>query len=108
MIAKKTVIVDPHSEVFIPEQSVGNAPSQVRWIVTEGLRLDGLLIGRTLVDLSCETLPVRALNLSNEKYRVNKGDELAIGTPVLSVSLPHQTENLQGSPTMDAHVADFC
>ena len=38
---------------------------------------------------------------------MNKGDELAIGTPVLSVSLPHQTENLQGSPTIDAHVADL-
>lgn len=45
----------------------------------------GILVGRTLVDLQQEEVPVRLLNLSQEPYQIKKGALLAACEPVLSV-----------------------
>ena len=45
----------------------------------------GLLVGRCLVDLSNNTVPVRVLNPSSQEYRVAKGMDLSSCEQVASV-----------------------
>ena len=46
---------------------------------------DGLLVGRTLVDLSSESVPVQLLNLTNHPKRIKQGTPVAICNAVTSV-----------------------
>ena len=47
--------------------------------------LDGLLVGRTLVHLDAEMVPVRLLNLTDQPKRIEQGTTVAICNPTKSV-----------------------
>ncbi len=47
--------------------------------------LDGLLVGRTLVDVNREELPLRLLNLTDHPRKVKQGTEIAVCQMVQSV-----------------------
>ena len=100
-------MVAPHSEALVPGQSTEHSSNQARWVITERPQLQGVLVGRSLVDLSHPTLPVRVLNPSNEIFKVKKGDELAIGEPVLSVHLPQKPESCTQPTVLPPHVAEL-
>ena len=51
--------------------------------------LDGLLVGRTLVDLDSEKVPVRLLNLTDQPKRIKKNAIVAICNPIKSVYIDH-------------------
>ena len=48
---------------------------------------DGVLIGRTLVNLEREDVPLRLMNISDHPHRIKKGTELAVCEPVCGVSI---------------------
>ena len=56
--------------------------------VTQTKSLDGLLVGRALVDLSAEAVPVRLLNLTDQPRRIKQGTQVAICNAV-ELSLIH-------------------
>ena len=97
-------MVAPHSEALVPGQSTEHSSNQARWVITERPQLQ---VGRSLVELSHPTLPVRVLNPSNEVSKVKKGDELAIGEPVLSVHLHQKPESCTQPTVLPPHVAEL-
>ena len=48
----------------------------------------GLLVGRCLIDLGQDTVPVRVLNPSSHECKVVKGSDISSCEPVMSVFLP--------------------
>ena len=48
---------------------------------------DGVLIGRTLVNLEREDVPLRLMNISDHPHRIKKETELAVCEPVCGVSI---------------------
>lgn len=52
-----------------------------------GNRNSGIMVGRTLVDLGREYIPVRVANLALGKQKFRKGLELAVCEPVANVTL---------------------
>ena len=54
--------------------------------------LQGVLVGRTLVDLYQPTAVVRLMNLTGQRCKVRKGTEIANCEPVESVKVSHNTE----------------
>ena len=54
----------------------------------KGCQVDGVLIGRTLVDMQKETIPLRVMNLSRELKVVRRGATLACCEPVVSIFTP--------------------
>ena len=107
IIAKEAVVVAPHSEALVPGQSAGSSDIQARWGITERPQLGGLLVGRSLIDLTHPILPVRVLNPCSESFKVKKGDELAICEPVLSVHVPEQRDQYCKPTVLPKHVAEL-
>ena len=54
----------------------------------KGCQVDEVLIGRTLVDMQKETIPLRVMNLSRELKVVRRGATLACCEPVASIFTP--------------------
>ena len=52
---------------------------------------EGLLVGRSLVDLRSSLLPVRVMNLSNKPRKLPKGTYIGLCEPVISVSEVEET-----------------
>lgn len=84
------VELPPRSEMIVPAKIL-NPPSDMKWGVLEpalsanSKSLDGLLVGRTLVDIDREELPVRLLNLTNQPRKIKQGMEIAVCQAVQSV-----------------------
>jgi hypothetical protein len=54
----------------------------------------GVMVGKTLVDLQGEQVPVRLLNLSDKPRKIKKGTPLATCEPILSVVQTTCEDNL--------------
>ena len=54
----------------------------------KGCQVDGVLIGRTLVGMQKETIPLRVMNLSQELKVLRRGTTLACCEPVVSIVVP--------------------
>ena len=52
---------------------------------------EGLLVGRSLVDLRSRLLPVRVMNLSNKPRKLPKGTFIGLCEPVISMSEVEET-----------------
>ncbi len=63
--------------------------------------LNGVLIGRTLVDLSHPLAVVRLLNLTGKRRKLRKGTEVAQCELVESVQLPQKEGREEGSGTVE-------
>ena len=76
VIAQDTVNLSPRSETIVPACLV-DFKGGTRWGVLspgpEQCCLDDLLIGKTLVDLEQERVPVRVLNLSDQPRKLKSG-----------------------------------
>ena len=88
IIAKESCTVEPWTEAIVPGQVINKGHG--RWGVvgddTNSNHLKfGLLVGRCLVDLGNDTVPVRVLNPSAQEYRVAKGTDLSSCEQVVSV-----------------------
>ena len=55
---------------------------------------DGLLVGRTLVNLSAEKVLVHLMNLTTQSKRIKKGTEVAICSTVESVLVQNNLGNV--------------
>ena len=91
VLLMECVDVPPHSETVVTarvEGSVGAA----KWGLLEpgaatSRAADGVLIGRTLVNLEREDVPLQLMNISDHPHRIKKGTELAVCEPVCGVSI---------------------
>ena len=64
--------------------------------LTGQLRTDGLLVGRTLVDLESDRIPLRMMNLSHQQITLPKGTEVA-HCDVISAIVPAEGETTDKS-----------
>ena len=89
VILDQTVSLPPRSETLIPVIVEGLQSDVGQWGVLgpkeEALETDGLLTGRTLVDLSQPTVPVRIMNLADGERKIKCGSIVAVCEPVQSV-----------------------
>ena len=108
-----SVTISPVSKMIVPASVEGEWRKNSKWAVLqpEGaemtLNQQGVLIGKTLVDLQRGDIPVRMMNLSQQPQHIQRGTRLATCEPVLSVVqkplyekaapnlLPHQRQQLQ-------------
>ena len=65
-------------------------PENMTWGIIEpdtlqSKPLDDLLVGRSLIDIDAERVPVRLLNLTNQPKRIKQGTTVAICNPIKSV-----------------------
>ena len=80
---EKSVDIPPMSEV-VTSGRVLDRPSNMVWGVVEPATtplskfLDGLLMGRTLVNLQAKEVPIHLLNLTNKQKRIKQGTDVAI------------------------------
>ena len=97
VIVTNTVRISLNQEMVIPAKIDGDAKG-LRWGTTGPPSLAGrngdLMIGRTLVDLNKECIPIRVANLSNGRKKLKKGTEIAVCEPVASISPGEGMDNL--------------
>ena len=87
--ASATIMLPPYSESIVQAKVEGDWTTTGKWVMLQAdkstLARNGVLVGKTLVDLQKQVIPVRLLNLSQEPQRIQKGTTLANYEPVLSV-----------------------
>ena len=85
-----SIDLPPMSET-VASARILDRPSNSGWGILElenGLSIkpkDGLLVGRTLVNLNAERVPIHLMNLTSQPKRIKKGTEVAICNAVESV-----------------------
>lgn len=85
-------------------------PANGKWRILESDRthsIDGVMTGRTLVDLEKPTVPVRIMNLTDKGRRIKKGASIAVCEPVLSVlSLKGNFDSQRPAAKLPKHLKD--
>ena len=84
VLTSRDIEIPASSEMIIPGKLDKPAHS-IAWGILESLNTTNLLVGKALVDLQREGVPIRVLNLSDKPKRFKKGSDLATCTPVMSV-----------------------
>ncbi len=92
VVLETSVTLPPRSESVVPARvekpQAGDVPG--RWGILESRAAgvaysQGLLVGRSLVELGQPTIPVRVMNLTDQERRVRKGADIATCEIVQSV-----------------------
>ena len=91
-VVARPVSLPPHSEVIVPARIEGLSGGE-RWgilesAVTTSQDATPVLVGRTLVDLQRQEVPVRVMNLTHEPRRLRKGAALAQCEELMSICQP--------------------
>ena len=90
VILDKAVRVPPFTEMVIPAKVEGDR-ANFRWGTTGPpslVRRSGdIIVGRTVVHLEKDYIPVRVGNLSSERKKLRKGTEIAVCEPAASITL---------------------
>ena len=111
VVLDKTIDLPPHSESLAPVRVEGHLLGCEKWGILESnssKSIDGVMTGRTLVDLEKSTLPLRILNLTSEEKRIKKGAPIAMCEPVQSVQLLKRSSTPQQSATkLPEHLRDL-
>ena len=115
VILEETVDLPPHAESIVPVKAEGLPCSDERWGILEPAvekpyASDGLMIGRTLVNLREPLVPVRVMNLSDNPRRIKKGSMIAVGgfvQSVLGTQSCHNEEIREDSSKIPEHLQDL-
>lgn len=99
------ITIPAGSEVIIPGKLDKPAHS-TSWGILEPSNTTDLLVGKALVDLQREGVPVRVLNLSDQPRRFKRGCNLATCTPVSGVFSAPKSEG-DGKSIQDVELPDF-
>ena len=89
VVLDKSVKIPGHSEMIIPVKIEGQKQNFCWGAVgpsSGGTGKRGIIIGRTLIDLKRDCVPVRVANFSASRQKLKKGLELAVCEPVASVT----------------------
>ena len=89
LVLDQSVKVPGHSEMIIPVRVKGEKESFCWGAVGPsggGTGKRGIMVGRTLIDLKRDCVPVRVANFSASRQKLKKGLELAVCEPVTSVT----------------------
>ena len=89
LVLDKSVKIRGHSEMIIPVKIEGQKHNFCWGAVgpsSRGTGKRGIIIGRTLIDLKRDCVPVRVANFSASRQKLKKGLELAVCEPVASVT----------------------
>ena len=110
VILERSIDLPLHSESLAKVKILGHCADR-RWGILEpdgSHSIDGVMTGRTLVDLQQPTIPVRILNISDEEKRIKKGTSIALCEPVRSVlSLREDTGHQQPAPELPTHLREL-
>ena len=104
IVAKNMVKLLPNAETLIPGEAVGYSEhGSSRWGLLvpcpdSGMQNYGIVVGKVVVEMGKETIPVRVLNLSKKQMKIRRGTELATCEPVSSVRRELVTEPKGTSP----------
>ena len=115
VILEETVDLPPHAELIVPVKAEGLPYSDERWGILEPsvekpYASDGLMIGRTLVNLREPLVPVCVMNLSDNPRRIKKGSMIAVGgfvQSVLGTQSCHNEEIREDSSKIPEHLQDL-
>lgn len=107
-----TVSLPPRSECVTSARVDGAQSAGTPWALVQpaadrqaSSSLNGLLVGRTLVDLRRSTVAVRLLNLTGQRRTLKKGTDIARCDLVQSVQLPSKSCRMhQESVELPAHL----
>ena len=70
--------------------------------------IDGVMTGRTLVDLEKPIVPMRILNLTSKEKKIKKGASIAVCEPVQSVlSLKENPGQQQATAKLPEHLKEL-
>ena len=86
VVLAERVQLPPRSEMVVPVMMEG-AIAESHW-GQSAASVDSVLVGRTLVNVQKEPVPLRVMNLSRQEQVINKGTELACCETVKSVHTP--------------------
>ena len=109
------VELPPRFEMVVPGRIL-DRPGEMKWGILEpaqssGSRsLDGLLVGRTSVDVDREELPLRLLNLTDYPRKVKQGTEIAVCQMVQNVmdqQHPNAFSCATITTTLPSHLQDL-
>ena len=104
VILDKTVDLPPHSESLAPVKVHGHLLANGKWGILESdssHSIDGVMTGRTLVDLEEPVVPVRILNLTSKEKRIKRGASIAVCEPVQSVLSVRENPGQQQQPATE-------
>ena len=105
VILDKTVDLPPYSKSLAPVKIQGHL--QTGSGESSSHSIDGVMTGRTLVDLEKPTVPVRIPNLTNKK-RIKKGASIAVCEPVQSVmALKEHPGQQQPATKLPTHLQEL-
>ena len=114
-VLEETIDLPPHSESVIPVRVEGLVHDSERLGILESdgekpHSSNGLMTGRTLVDLREPLVPVRVTNLTEHPQRVKKGSVMAVGEVVQSVLVTdvwHCKKIREDKRTVPDHLQDL-
>lgn len=90
--------VPPLTEMIIPAKVEGGRAT-FRWGTTGPpslvRRSSVIIVGRTVVDLEKDYIPVRVGNLSSEREKLRKGTEIAVCEPAASITPTNIADDVQ-------------
>ena len=96
--ASATITLPPYSESIVQAKVEGDWTTTGKWVMLQAdkstLARNGVLVGKTLVDLQKQAIPVQLLNLSQQPQQIQNGITLVNCEPVLRV-LPTDLECAQ-------------
>lgn len=106
-VVTSTVSLPPRSEMIVPTQVEGLRGTE-RWGLVEPVRRncqreDGVLVGRTLVDLQERQVAMRVLNTADHSKKLKQGEVIAQCQEIGSVLLP-PTQDSVGNAEVPAHI----
>jgi len=84
VLTSRDIEIPANSEVIIPGK-LDKPANSTAWGILESPNTTNLLVGKALVDLQREGVPVRVLNISNQPKCFRRGSNLVTCTPVTSV-----------------------
>ena len=91
VVLAEHVQLPPRSETVVPVKLEG-AKANYQWGLLErsttSASIDGVLVGRTLVNIQEQYVPLRVVNLSHQQRMISKGAEMAHCENVKSVHIP--------------------
>ncbi|XP_070543801.1 uncharacterized protein [Ptychodera flava] len=90
VVIDRSVTIPPLSEAVIPGRITGPRQNSSWGLVEPGRNFscNGVVVGKTLVDVSGNCIPVRLMNVTRQRRRLRKGNTLGHVESVCSVKKP--------------------
>ena len=92
VVAMEDTVISPYSEILVPAKVIGEPYGEPWGTVGPSPTTTlppGVMVGKKLVDVQHDYIPVRMVNLTNEPRQIPSGIEVATCEPVESIVYPN-------------------